>query len=84
MRVIIKLSPYFFKAIGLHGSFLFYGISLYIFIGLLYIYFPNTKDKTILEVQKYFKERRIDFSKEENDILLTERKETEESELSYQ
>ncbi|XP_047510703.1 facilitated trehalose transporter Tret1-like [Pieris napi] len=72
MAVTLKLSPYLFKSVGLSGSFLFYGIGSYAVIGLLYKYLPETKDKTILEVQKYFEGNFC--IKEENEVMLTERR----------
>ncbi|CAB3235748.1 unnamed protein product [Arctia plantaginis] len=38
------------------GAFLFYGISASIFAFILYIYLPETKDKTLQEIENYFKE----------------------------
>nr|XP_049692914.1 facilitated trehalose transporter Tret1-2 homolog isoform X1 [Helicoverpa armigera]XP_049692918.1 facilitated trehalose transporter Tret1-2 homolog isoform X1 [Helicoverpa armigera]QTJ30791.1 sugar transporter 8 [Helicoverpa armigera] len=56
MATVLKLSPHIFKALALHGAFLFYGISASIFAFILYKYLPETKDKTLQEIENYFKE----------------------------
>lgn len=56
MATVLKLSPYIFKVLTLHGAFLFYGISASIFAFILYIYLPETKDKTLQEIENYFKD----------------------------
>lgn len=58
MATVLKLSPHIFKALTLHGAFLFYGISASIFAIILYKYLPETKDKTLQEIENYFKESR--------------------------
>ncbi|KOB79431.1 Sugar transporter, partial [Operophtera brumata] len=50
MGVQLKIAPYLIKRFGLHGVFLFFGISSCIIIGLLYKYLPETKDKTLQEI----------------------------------
>ncbi|XP_026731824.1 facilitated trehalose transporter Tret1-2 homolog [Trichoplusia ni] len=56
MATVLKLAPHLFKALSLHGAFLFYGISASIFAFLLYKYLPETKDKTLQQIENYFKE----------------------------
>ncbi|KAF9824000.1 hypothetical protein SFRURICE_020266 [Spodoptera frugiperda] len=56
MATVLKLSPHIFKALTLQGAFLFYGISASIFAFILYKYLPETKDKTLQEIENYFKE----------------------------
>ncbi|PZC75259.1 hypothetical protein B5X24_HaOG206521 [Helicoverpa armigera] len=56
MASVLKISPYIFKMFGLHGAFLFYGLSASIFAFLLFKYLPESKDKTLLEIESYFKE----------------------------
>lgn len=53
---LLKGSPYIFKTLGLHGMFLFYGIAASIFTILIYKYLPETKDKTLQEIEEYFKD----------------------------
>ncbi|XP_039749895.1 facilitated trehalose transporter Tret1-2 homolog [Pararge aegeria] len=50
---VLKISPLIFKLTGSHGGFLFYAVSESIFILLSYKYLPETKDKTIQEIQEY-------------------------------
>lgn len=50
VAVLLKIAPYIFKLFGLHGTFLFFGISSTIVIIYLYKYLPETKDKTLQEI----------------------------------
>ncbi|KAL0858411.1 hypothetical protein ABMA27_012290 [Loxostege sticticalis] len=52
---LFKISPYIFKAFDMHGTFLFYGISVTVCLLILYKYLPETKDKTMQEIEEYFK-----------------------------
>ncbi|XP_063836070.1 facilitated trehalose transporter Tret1-like [Ostrinia nubilalis] len=52
---LFKVSPYIFKTFEMHGTFLFYGLSVTIGLLLLYKYLPETKDKTVQEIEEYFK-----------------------------
>ncbi|XP_072946942.1 facilitated trehalose transporter Tret1-like [Epargyreus clarus] len=54
---MLKFSPYIFKEFGIHGSFLFYGISSGICTVLLYFYLPETNNKTLLEIEECFKDK---------------------------
>lgn len=67
MATILKISPYIFKMFGLHGAFLFYGMSASLFAILLYKYLPESKDKTLQEIEHYFKE-----PLKQNDINVSE------------
>ncbi|XP_045765831.1 facilitated trehalose transporter Tret1-like [Maniola jurtina] len=49
---ILKISPLVFKYWGTHGAFLFYAVSASVFVCLIYKYMPETKDKTIQEIQE--------------------------------
>ncbi|XP_063628329.1 facilitated trehalose transporter Tret1-2 homolog [Cydia splendana] len=55
--IVLKLSPSLFRALGIHGSFLFYGVSSNIFVLILYKYLPETKDKTLQEIGNSFKNK---------------------------
>ncbi|VVC91959.1 unnamed protein product, partial [Leptidea sinapis] len=66
MGLVIKVAPYMFQSFGLRGAFLFYGICSFILIYLLYIYLPETKDKTIIEIEGYFED--ITEAKEEKEL----------------
>ncbi|XP_030026271.2 facilitated trehalose transporter Tret1 [Manduca sexta] len=56
MATILKVSPYIFRALSLSGAFLFYGISASIFFFIVYKYLPETKDKTLFEIEHFFKD----------------------------
>ncbi|XP_045765834.1 facilitated trehalose transporter Tret1-2 homolog [Maniola jurtina] len=48
----LKISPLVFRLCGTHGAFLFYAVSTSVFICLIYKYLPETKDRTIQEIQE--------------------------------
>ncbi|XP_053605849.1 facilitated trehalose transporter Tret1-2 homolog [Plodia interpunctella] len=50
VSTFLKLSPYMFESWGMHGTFLFYAIGTLIVLVLLYVYLPETKDKTLQEI----------------------------------
>ncbi|KAL0803302.1 hypothetical protein ABMA28_017212 [Loxostege sticticalis] len=52
---VLKTSPYGFIVLGMHGMILFYGISVSVCLVVLYKYLPETKDKTLLEIEEHFK-----------------------------
>ncbi|XP_063835947.1 facilitated trehalose transporter Tret1-2 homolog [Ostrinia nubilalis] len=54
---VLKTSPYGFVAIGTHGMFMFYGISVTVCLCVLYKYLPETKDKTLQEIEDHFKRK---------------------------
>ncbi|KAJ0178016.1 hypothetical protein K1T71_006889 [Dendrolimus kikuchii] len=47
---LLKIAPYLFKGFGIHGTFLFFGLSSTVCIVLVYFYLPETKDKTLQEI----------------------------------
>lgn len=51
----VKTAPAMFKSIGHHGAYLFYGIST--LLGTIFLYFclPETKDKTLLQIEEHFR-----------------------------
>lgn len=65
MGSILKISPYIFKYFSSHGAFLFYAVMSSIFIFILYKVLPETKDKTIQEIEKYFSDGDIVVEEEE-------------------
>lgn len=56
---LLKLSPLLFQALEMHGTFLFFGVSLSIFLYFTYKYLPETKDKTIHEISEYFISKKV-------------------------
>ncbi|CAH2048839.1 unnamed protein product, partial [Iphiclides podalirius] len=51
---LLKIAPSVFRSLGLHGTFLFYAIVTGICTFLLYLYLPETKDKTLQEIEENF------------------------------
>lgn len=51
----IKTAPAMFKSIGHHGTYLFYGISTLLGTVFLYFCLPETRGKTLLEIEEYFR-----------------------------
>lgn len=51
----VKTAPAMFESIGHHGTYMFYGLSTT--FGTLFLYFclPETKDKTLLQIEEYFR-----------------------------
>lgn len=57
MATVLKMSPHIFKVFTLHGAFFFYAVSATVFSFILYKYLPETKDKTLQEIEEYFVKR---------------------------
>lgn len=51
----IKTAPYMFKLIGHHGAYLFYGISTLLGTVFLFFCLPETRGKTLLQIEEYFR-----------------------------
>lgn len=64
---LLKVAPLIFKALTMPGVFLFYAITSLFCAVLMYVYLPETKDKTLLDIEEYFKEG----SKKKFNKLLT-------------
>ncbi|XP_059047595.1 facilitated trehalose transporter Tret1-like [Achroia grisella] len=52
---LLKFAPLIFKYFKMHGMFVFFGVSMSICWLFLYKYLPETKDKTLQEIEDYFK-----------------------------
>lgn len=63
MATVLRMSPHIFKIFTLPGAFFFYGVSASVFSIILYKYLPETKDKTLQEIEGFFKDK----SKTENE-----------------
>lgn len=52
---VVKSAPAMFLSIGHHGTYLFYGLST--FCGTIFLFFclPETKNKTLLEIEERFR-----------------------------
>lgn len=57
MATVLKMSPHIFHVFTLPGAFLFYASSATVFSIILYKYLPETKDKTLQEIEEYFIKR---------------------------
>ncbi|XP_075989623.1 facilitated trehalose transporter Tret1-2 homolog [Anticarsia gemmatalis] len=67
--ILLKSSPYIFRTFGMHGTFLFYGIAAAICTLALYKCLPETKDKTLQEIEEYFEDNyevNLELVKREN------------------
>nr|XP_012546374.1 sugar transporter ERD6-like 6 [Bombyx mori] len=53
---LLKLAPAIFANFGLDGMFLFYASTSTLIAILIYKYLPETKDKTLQEIEDYFKD----------------------------
>lgn len=56
MATLFKIAPLIFKTVGVRGTFLLYATVSSFFAYLLYRYLPETKDKTLQEIEAYFKD----------------------------
>lgn len=53
--VTIKTAPGLFQSIGHNGAYLFYGLSTLIGTVYLFFYLPETKGKTLMQIEEYFR-----------------------------
>ncbi|XP_069361202.1 facilitated trehalose transporter Tret1-2 homolog [Maniola hyperantus] len=68
MATVLKVFPYLFTYFNSHGTFLFCAINSSVFISILYKVLPETKNKTILEIEKCFSDKNS-VSKEEVELI---------------
>lgn len=52
--LVVKTSPIFFLEIGTHGTFLLYACVAFLGTTFLCIFLPETKNKTLQEIENYF------------------------------
>ncbi|XP_069361038.1 uncharacterized protein [Maniola hyperantus] len=71
MGTVLKFFPYLFIYFNSHGTFLFCAITSSVFISILYKVLPETKNKTILEIEKCFSDKN-NVSKEEVELINLE------------
>ncbi|GBP66540.1 Facilitated trehalose transporter Tret1-2 homolog [Eumeta japonica] len=62
----VKSAPALFEAIGYEGAYLFYGLSTLFGTVFLYFYLPETKNKTLLQIEEYFRGNNIPKNKEKH------------------
>ncbi|KAJ0179461.1 hypothetical protein K1T71_005173 [Dendrolimus kikuchii] len=51
----VKTAPGMFQSIGHHGTYLFYGLCTLFGTVFLYFCLPETKNKTLLQIEEYFR-----------------------------
>ncbi|XP_045774295.1 facilitated trehalose transporter Tret1-like isoform X2 [Maniola jurtina] len=68
MGSILKIFPYLFIYFNSHGTFFFSAVTSSVFISILYKVLPETKNKTILEIEKCFTDKN-NVSKEEVELI---------------
>ncbi|KOB78419.1 Sugar transporter, partial [Operophtera brumata] len=49
---LARISPYIFKHFNMHGTFLLYGVLTVVCLVLIYFYLPETKNKTLQEIDE--------------------------------
>lgn len=60
----IKTAPGMFQSIGHKGTYLFYGLSTLIGTVYLFFYLPETRGKTLMQIEEYFRSGKKGKSKE--------------------
>lgn len=53
--VSMKTAPHLYSTVGVEGAFLVYSATLIVFLGIIYILLPETKDRTLQEIEDSFK-----------------------------
>ncbi|XP_059061935.1 facilitated trehalose transporter Tret1-like [Achroia grisella] len=61
----IKTAPAMFHSIGHHGTYLFYGVSTLIGTTFLFFCLPETKGKTLLQIEEYFRGNKTEKVKDD-------------------
>ncbi|RVE48930.1 hypothetical protein evm_006392 [Chilo suppressalis] len=51
----IKTAPFMFESMGHHGTYLFYGLCTLSGTVFLYFFLPETKGKTLLQIEEHFR-----------------------------
>uniref|UniRef100_A0A2A4IVM9 Major facilitator superfamily (MFS) profile domain-containing protein n=1 Tax=Heliothis virescens TaxID=7102 RepID=A0A2A4IVM9_HELVI len=65
---VVKTAPSMFRSIGHHGTYLFYGLSTLCGTIFLFLCLPETKDKTLLQIEEHFRYGKKKDSKEADNI----------------
>ncbi|XP_072941672.1 facilitated trehalose transporter Tret1-like isoform X3 [Epargyreus clarus] len=68
----VKTAPAMFESIGFHGTYLFYGLST--LLGTIFLYFclPETRGKTLLQIEEHFRKPEKERNTQANETLLTD------------
>ncbi|XP_031846132.2 facilitated trehalose transporter Tret1-2 homolog [Nomia melanderi] len=70
--VVVKIAPAMFVALQPHGTFAIYGVITVLGTGFLYLTLPETKDKTLQEVESAFDRKSSEFDAENAEITTDE------------
>ncbi|KAM3959925.1 facilitated trehalose transporter Tret1-like [Aphomia sociella] len=54
LMIALKITPYLLENISVHGTFIFFGSFVVVSILVLYFILPETKNKTLVEIEDYF------------------------------
>lgn len=74
---LLKIAPWVFDSLGQHGTFLFYAVATSLCTLLLYLYLPETKDKTLQEIEEDFKSgenKGTALTAEENELFVANKR----------
>lgn len=53
--VSMKTAPHLYSSVGVEGAFLVYSVTLIVFLSVIYVLLPETKDRTLQEIEDSFK-----------------------------
>ncbi|KOB78170.1 Sugar transporter protein [Operophtera brumata] len=53
--VSMKTAPHLYSSVGVEGAFLVYSATLTVFLSIIYLLLPETKDRTLQEIEDSFK-----------------------------
>ncbi|XP_028026889.1 facilitated trehalose transporter Tret1-like [Bombyx mandarina] len=70
---VMKFSPFTFRYFGLHGVFFIYGSFSLTFLFLLYLYLPETKDRSLQEIADSMNEKKRNVAEETKMITNDEK-----------
>lgn len=56
--VSMKTAPHLYSSVGVEGAFLVYSATLIVFLSVLYVLLPETKDRTLQDIEDSFKGKR--------------------------
>lgn len=70
--VVVKTAPKLFLVIGVDGTFCCYAVAVAICAGFLFFLLPETKGKTLQEIELYFKGEKVETEKLENGKMMTD------------
>lgn len=69
MFIVVKTCPYMFSSIGSSGTFLVYGCVALVETVFLFLVLPETKNKTLQEVEDMFRKKRVEVELKEKTLV---------------